>query len=116
VPVIDERKADTNVIVKDESTVVIGGLRQHDSSKTSDAIPWVSRIPVFGWLFKSRIYADDKLELVMFVTPHILKEPKLTEKEQNYYDKIDASWKLPDYFFDEVPTKEIEDESESIEE
>jgi type IV pilus assembly protein PilQ len=110
VPLIDERKAVTNVIVQDESTAVIGGLRQHNRSKDTDSIPWLGQIPVLGWLFKGRIYGDDKLELVMFVTPHILKEPQLTEKEQNYYDKIDSSWKLPDYFFDETLKKEIKDE------
>jgi type II secretory pathway component GspD/PulD (secretin) len=113
VPIMDERKAETNVIVADESTVVIGGLRQHDRSKDTEAIPWLSRIPIFGWAFKGRSYSDSKTELVLFVTPHILKEPKLSEKEQNYYDKIDASWKLPDYFFDEVPRKEIQVEQSS---
>ncbi len=109
VAVITERKATTNVIVKDEETVCLGGLRQHSNKGVTTGIPWLSSVPILGWLFKDT--GDDfaKSELVIFVTPHIIKQqPKLTEKEQYQYNWIDNVWNLPDEIFEDYPvlTKE----------
>jgi type IV pilus assembly protein PilQ len=105
VPQIDSRKSLTNVIVKDEETVVMGGLRKLQRSNDTTGVPWFHRIPLFGWLFKDNTTTADKLELVMFVTPHIIKEPVLAAEEQYRYDEIDYDWQLPDYFYDDVTVK-----------
>ena len=102
VPQIDTRKSLTNVIVKDEDTVVVGGLRKMQRSNDITGIPWFHRIPLFGWLFKDTANTAEKLELIIFVTPHIIKEPMLTAEEQFRYEQIDYDWELPDYFYDEV--------------
>ncbi len=102
VPQIDTRKSLTNVIVKDEDTVVVGGLRKLQRSNDTTGAPWFHRIPLFGWLFKDNTTTAEKLELVMFVTPHIIKEPVLTAEEQFRYEQIDYDWELPDYFYDDV--------------
>lgn len=102
VPVINTRKATTNVIIKDEDTVAVSGLKQLTANNNLNGVPWFHRIPVFGWLFKGTSDRQEKSENVLFVTPHIVKDPKLTTEEQLKYDKIDYNWDLPDYFFDET--------------
>ncbi|HUT24255.1 MAG TPA: secretin N-terminal domain-containing protein [Sumerlaeia bacterium] len=106
VPIIDLRDADTNVIVEDGETVMIGGLRQLDFSDTSQGVPWFHEIPVLGWLFKNKDNQDHKTELFLFVTPTIIdvEEAELTTEEMAWYERIDSKWHLPDYFFDDVKT------------
>lgn len=58
-------------------------------------------IPVLGWFFKKNTIENRELELVMFVTPHIIKEPSLTEVEKLEYQHIDTGWNLPEEFFAE---------------
>jgi len=98
-PRVDRRLAETNVIVRDEETVVLGGLRQDTNTFTEKGTPWFMDIPVIGWLFKSSSSESKQLELVMFVTPHIIKEPALTEMEKLEYEQIDYGWDLPEEFF-----------------
>lgn len=102
IPVIDERRATTNVIVQDENIVIIGGIRQLQRADNKKAIPWVYQAPVIGWLFKNQDTTIDKLEMVLFVKPSIIKDPALTYKEELQYDIIEENWHLPDYFFDKV--------------
>ncbi|GAB4310984.1 MAG: hypothetical protein Kow0059_00750 [Candidatus Sumerlaeia bacterium] len=99
IPVIDERALEANVIVKDESTVVLGGLRQIENANDTEAVPWVHKIPVLGWAFKGKETSNDKLELVLFVTPHIIKEePMLNPTEIKQYEMIDYNWKSDEYY------------------
>lgn len=102
-PTIDERRSQTNVIVKDEDTAVIAGLRQQEFAETMSGVPWFNKIPVLGWAFKGKDYRNNKTDLLAMVTPHIIKEEQiLTEQEKFRYDEIDVQWDLPDYFFDDV--------------
>lgn len=104
-PRIDERTADTNVIVESENTVVLGGLRQVRSLEGITAVPWLHRIPLFGWLFKDKNYDQDRTELVLMMTPRIVDDgAALNENEQYWYDKIETEWHLPDYFMDDTDT------------
>lgn len=108
-PIIDERNAKTNVIVKDNNTVVLGGLRQQDNVEGIQGVPWLHRVPLFGWLFKDKSYVRSKMELVLMMTPSIIQEHgPLKSKEKLLYDKIDAEWHLPDYFLDD--TKSMDDQ------
>lgn len=100
-PLIDKRLAETNVIIRDEETVVLGGLRQDNSNNLNSGTPWFMDIPVLGWFFKKNTIENSQLELVMFVTPHIIKEPSLTEVEKLEYQQIDTGWNLPEEFFAE---------------
>jgi type II secretory pathway component GspD/PulD (secretin) len=102
-PAIDIRRADTNVIVQDGYTVVLGGLRQQRKLEGSSGVPWLSQIPVLGWLFKSKNYDQSKLELVLMMTPRIIADQlTINDREKYWYEKIDDNWHLPDWFFDDV--------------
>jgi type IV pilus secretin PilQ/predicted competence protein len=98
-PRVDTRSAETNVIVRDEETVVIGGLRRLTETNRFYGTPWFMDIPVIGWFFKNSTKDNNMLELVMFVTPHIIKEPTLTDLEKLQYEDIDYNWTLPEKFF-----------------
>jgi type IV pilus assembly protein PilQ len=75
---INTRKATTNVLVSNGSTIVIGGLMQSDERWTESRVPWISKIPILGSLFKSTsIGPEGKVELLIFLTPTILEEPKI---------------------------------------
>lgn len=101
VPIINKRTALTNVIVKDEDTVVIGGLRQIESADSKTQFPWLAQVPMLGWFFKKDSKLMAKNDLMLFVTPHIIKAPVMAPAENYKYNRIDAHWDLPDYFFDD---------------
>jgi type IV pilus assembly protein PilQ len=73
-PAITTKKARTTVIVFDGQTTVIGGLSKEDNAKNERGVPWFRKIPVFGWLFKGEDKDYLKDELLIFITPHILKK------------------------------------------
>ncbi|BAI80723.1 type IV pilus assembly protein PilQ [Deferribacter desulfuricans SSM1] len=68
------RKAETYVKLKDGETTVIGGLVQEKQSNSTSAVPGLSKIPLIGWLFKSKTNSHDLNDLVIFITPKIIKE------------------------------------------
>ncbi|HWJ37013.1 MAG TPA: type IV pilus secretin PilQ [Steroidobacteraceae bacterium] len=74
VPSIDTRKIETQVLVNDGQTVVLGGILATTKSKTANKVPWLGDIPVLGNLFKSTISINNKTELLIFITPKILRE------------------------------------------
>jgi len=73
-PGIDTRKADTNIIVKNGETVVIGGLIQDTQSDTVFKIPLLGDIPVLGWLFRKKSTVRSRMELLIFVTPKVIED------------------------------------------
>jgi len=113
VPIIDERKVESNVIVKDEETVILGGLRQLDNTNSEEGTPWLMHVPVIGHLFKSTNDEMRKTELVLFITPHIVKDPTLTAAELRQYEMIDYNWDLPGYFYDETYLRNLPKASEA---
>ena len=74
-PVIDTRSADTVIVTPDGQTAVIGGLMENDKSMSESKIPLLGDIPLLGALFRSKSNADNKSELMIFMTPHIVHAP-----------------------------------------
>ncbi|MBI3398052.1 MAG: type IV pilus secretin PilQ [Deltaproteobacteria bacterium] len=72
-PSISKKEASTEIIVKDGETAVIGGIVVADKSDTSSGIPFFKDIPFLGWLFKNKSTADSQTELLIFITPNIVK-------------------------------------------
>lgn len=71
-PAITKREAQTEVLVKDGDTTVIGGIYTRRSSESVSQIPFLGDIPVLGWFFKSRAASDERTELLIFVSPTIV--------------------------------------------
>jgi len=74
VPSIDTRAVETQVLVADGQTVVLGGIYETERRETINKVPFLGDIPILGNLFKSKQRLDNKAELLIFVTPRILEE------------------------------------------
>lgn len=72
-PSIDRREANTQVLVRDGETMVIGGVFVDTQNNNVQGVPYMSRIPVLGWLFKNKSESVSKQELLIFLTPSIVK-------------------------------------------
>lgn len=74
VPSIDTRSVETQVLVADGQTVVLGGIYETERRETVNKVPFLGDIPFAGALFRSKQRLDNKAELLIFVTPRILEE------------------------------------------
>jgi type IV pilus assembly protein PilQ len=74
VPSIDTRSVETQVLVADGQTVVLGGIYETERRETIKKVPLLGDIPFVGALFRSKQRIDNKAELLIFVTPRILEE------------------------------------------
>lgn len=79
---VNERSAETELILGDGNTAVIGGLVSQSWQKGVQQVPLLGDIPILGYLFKRNKWQLSESELLIFVTPHIIKEePELTDHE-----------------------------------
>lgn len=72
--VTTKRSAKTSIVVKDKETVVIGGLIQDSEEETIEKVPFLGDIPGLGWLFKTKTKTRNKTNLMILLTPHIVKD------------------------------------------
>ncbi|MDX2168668.1 MAG: type II secretion system secretin GspD, partial [Deltaproteobacteria bacterium] len=75
-PVTTIRSATTSVVVRDKQTVVIGGLISDGTDNRENSIPFISDIPVIGNLFRQTSGMREKINLLIFLTPHIIRDAK----------------------------------------
>lgn len=103
VPVVSTTQAETSVMVKDGTTIIIAGLIKDDRSNTDAEVPFLGDIPIIGWAFRRTEKQVQKKELVMFITPYIVSgdsdymeipvippigEPRFTiPEEPTFYDR-----------------------------
>ncbi len=72
-PSISKREASTEVMVQDGETTVIGGIFETSKSESVTGVPWFYKVPVVGWLFKRESVSTTNQELLIFITPTIIK-------------------------------------------
>ena len=72
--VTTKRSARTSIVVKDKETVVIGGLIQDTEEETVSKVPFLGDIPLLGWAFKTKSKVRKKTNLMILLTPHIVKD------------------------------------------
>lgn len=77
VPVIDTQEVNTQVLVENGETIVIGGIYEQNKANSVTRVPFLGELPFIGRLFQTKSKTDDKSELLIFVTPKILDD-KLT--------------------------------------
>lgn len=89
-PTTTFRRAKTAITVKDGETAVIGGLIENRLDRGLTETPCLGGIPGLGWLFKSTTDRDEKTNLLVFLSPHIVENPeenrKLYQDKKNYTD------------------------------
>jgi type IV pilus assembly protein PilQ len=73
VPPVDTRSVETSVLVDNGETVVLGGVYERTKEFNKEQVPWLGDLPVLGNLFKTTTRRDNNTELLIFVTPKILK-------------------------------------------
>jgi len=79
-PTTTKRSTRTSVVVKDKQTVVIGGLLQEQEQETITKVPLLGDIPLLGWLFKYKSIEKKKTNLLVFLTPHVIRETESLEQ------------------------------------
>jgi type IV pilus assembly protein PilQ len=77
IPPLNSRTAETHLLVKNGETVVIGGIVTNSTSVVENGVPWLSKIPILGWLFKKRSTVENQNELLVFITPTIYEGQSL---------------------------------------
>jgi type IV pilus assembly protein PilQ len=77
---INKKKATTEVLIQDGETAVIGGIMQVSRSESQSGLPWLSKIPVLGYLFRKDTNTARNRELLIFITPKILKQEPVQAK------------------------------------
>ena len=91
-PVTQKRTVDTTVIVKDNQTVVIGGLIDNSTTQNENKVPELGDIPLLGWLFKKTEKQNQQTNLYVFLTPRVIQNPaeaqKIYEHKKKQIDTI----------------------------
>lgn len=72
-PTINTQRASTTVLVQDGQTTVLGGIYATEENSTTDSTPGLSRVPFLKWMFKRDAISDTNSELLIFITPRIIK-------------------------------------------
>jgi type IV pilus assembly protein PilQ len=80
VPAIRTQEAQTELLVNDGDTIVIGGIVIQDTSWSEDRVPFLWRVPLLGWLFKNRQIVEEKTELLIFLSPSIVEDKTLSRR------------------------------------
>lgn len=80
-PSIDQRSANTEVLVKSGNTTVIGGIYSTQTGQTQDRLPFLHHLPIIGFLFKNHNKIVRRSELLIFVTPRIVEDDRKTLKD-----------------------------------
>ncbi|MBF0331033.1 MAG: secretin and TonB N-terminal domain-containing protein [Candidatus Omnitrophica bacterium] len=97
-PRITTREADATIRVKDNETIIIGGLINKNDDQSNNGVPGLSSLPGVGWLFKRHSSSKSQSELMVFITPHIIRStsdtpalPKVDDKPEVRVDAQDIS-------------------------
>ena len=72
IPTITKRNANTELVVNDGETVVLGGILSKSEGESESGVPFLSDIPLIGWLFKKKSKYENQAELMIFITPTIV--------------------------------------------
>jgi type IV pilus assembly protein PilQ len=81
-PPIKKSEVESKVVISDGDTIVIGGVMVTNETKAVSGWPWLQKIPVLGWLFKTENINKGKKQLLIFVTPRILKGDNFGERAE----------------------------------
>ena len=77
---LNKTEATTNLVVQDGQTIVIGGLIREDTTKAREGVPFLYRIPFIGWLFGEWNDGKTRQELIILLTPRVIKNQKDAKK------------------------------------
>ncbi len=90
VPYVTTSEAETTVVVKDKTTLIIGGLMKDTLVDHEERVPFLGDMPVLGKLFSSKGQSKEKTELVIFLRPHIIDGDRTTKQAKGYMDRWES--------------------------
>ncbi len=93
IPKVTTSEAETTVLIRDSTTIMIGGLMKDTDTDRIDKVPILGDVPLVGGLFRSKGVSKEKTELVIFITPHIVTGDVPTEELNEY---LTSTGKLTD--------------------
>ena len=91
-PIVSGRSANTNIMVNDGDTAVIGGIYETSSSNTSGGVPILRSIPLIGSLFKTNLRETSKTELLIFLTPRVLNRNETFALSRSEEDGVNEEY------------------------
>jgi type II secretory pathway component GspD/PulD (secretin) len=87
--ILNKMDVTSTLVAKDGQTIVIGGLIREDTSKSNDGIPFLNKIPILGYLFGNTVDNTERTEIVILLTPHVVKNSQDAEYiNDEYVNKI----------------------------
>ncbi len=93
-PIITKREASTYLVAQDGQTIVIGGLIKEKTGKTRSGLPFLSKIPILGYLFGYTDDTFDRSEIILLITPRVIRNKTEAEDLTNFYiHRLDKSFK-----------------------
>ena len=105
---ITKRDISTNLVVQDGQTIVLGGLIDETTSKGRSGIPFLSKIPVLGYLFGSTIDDTTRTELIILLTPHVIRNQQESgNTSSNYLNRFKENTKMK---MDEIKKDKVKEE------
>jgi len=102
-PTTAKRSVKTQVVAKDQSTIVIGGLIQEREVNSIKKVPFLGSLPILGWLFRDTIRSKQRTNLLLFLTPYIIREEadyrRIYERKRKEQDEFMRQFygRLPEY-------------------
>jgi general secretion pathway protein D len=116
---LSSRKVENTVVVSNHETVVIGGLISDAYRDNENKIPWLGDIPFLGWLFKTTGKSLTKTNLLVFLTPHIVRTPSDLEREtirkrEEFWQNSEENLELSEREMEEAQERRAEAEAAGI--
>ncbi len=88
-PTTTKRALETTTVAHDGQTIVVGGLLRDNVTVNETKVPFLGDIPILGWLFRSKSTLVEKLNLLVFLTPHIIDEKDIVEVNARKAEEIE---------------------------
>jgi len=92
VPVTSNRQLNSDVVVENGQTIIIGGLVSTRTLDNIEGVPGLKDVPILGWLFKRKTTSEDKVSLFIFLTPYVIEKPedlsRITEEHQKLAQEL----------------------------
>ena len=105
-PTTSKRAVKTQIVAKDQSTIVIGGLIQERSLRSVKKIPLLGELPILGWLFRDTVTSKAKTNLLVFLTPYIIRDE--ADYRRIYERKRKEQQEFIEQFYGRSPRYEVE--------
>ncbi|HTN50968.1 MAG TPA: type II secretion system secretin GspD [Anaeromyxobacter sp.] len=105
-PTTAKRSVKTQIVAKDQSTIVLGGLIQDRAVRSVRKVPFLGSLPVIGWLFRSTDTIKQKSNLLLFLTPHIIRDE--ADYRRLYEKKRKEQQEFIEQFYGRQPAYDVD--------